>query len=441
MHHDNVRLDKLDFDLENPRFEPLGNQLEALQAVVSSSPTKLVKLAEHIVENGINPAERLILVAGANGRFVVVEGNRRLAALKLLAKPELLQTLSAPSNTAASIRKLADAFDRDVTNSLDAAVFDDKSDAATWIDLKHTGENEGAGTVGWDGLQTARHRKSDPAVKLLDYAQAQSLVSQKTLDSKAFPITSLRRLLGDPFVRSALGLELSKGIVSANVVPAELHKGLRKIVNDLATGKITVTDIKTKEDRAKYVEGFPKAHTVQNKKRLAESWNISDKTQAAEATKQKPQRITIRPEKPRDHLIGTSCRLQIKEDRLNKMFWELRRTLRLSQSPNAIAVLFRAFIELSIDYYLDLHNLPTTRKGFDLRLEEKARAVIDHLEANSKLPAKAATLARTHLNEKQSVSNVATFHAFVHNRRATPDPATLLAMWANVEPIVAAIYA
>lgn len=440
MRHDYVRLDKLDFDLENPRFEPMRNQLEALQAVASSSPTKLVKLAEHIVENGINPAERLILVAGPGGRFVVAEGNRRLATLKLLAKPELLQTLKVPNSTATSIRKLATTFDRDLADSLDAVIFEEKSDAATWIDLKHTGENEGAGTVGWDGLQTARHRKSDPAVKLLDYAQEQGLISQDALANRPFPITSLRRLLGDPFVREALGLELSKGEVSANISPADLHKGLKKVVNDLATGAITVTDIKTKEHRAQYLEGFSKSQSAHGKKRLAESWNISNKTQAANAAKQSPKRIAIRPEKARDHLIGTGCRLRIQEDRLNKIFWELRRTLRLSQSPNAIAVLFRVFFELSIDHYLERNKLPTTKKGYELRLEEKARSAIDHLEATGKLASKVAAVARTHLNEKQSVSNMATFHAFVHNMRATPDPATLLAMWGNVEPIVVAIY-
>lgn len=437
-----VRLDKLDFDLENPRFEPVGNQIDALQAVVSSSPAKLVKLAEHIVENGINPAERLIVVAAPGNRFVVVEGNRRLAALKLLAKPALLQTLEVPNNTGNSIRRLADGFDRGTIETLDAVVFTEKSEAATWIDLKHTGENEGAGTVGWDGIQTARHRKSDPAVKLLDYAREQGLVTKETLSSKPFPITSLRRLLGDPFVREALGLELSKGVVSASLPPIELNKGVKRVINDLAAAKITVTNIKTKEDRARYIESLPKTHSAHGKRKLTEAWNINDKSQAAETEKKTPTRIAIRPEKDRDYLIPANCRLHIPEDRLHKIFWELRRTLKLSTSPNAIAVLFRAFLELSVDYYLDANKLPTTNgKGFELNLEAKALSVIDHLEANNKLPRKAATLAKTHLNQKHSVSNMATFHAFIHNRKATPAPATLLAMWANVESILVGIYA
>lgn len=437
-----VKLDKLDFDLENPRFEPVENQIDALQAVVSSSPAKLVKLAEHIVENGINPAERLIVVAAPGNRFVVVEGNRRLAALKLLAKPALLHTIEVPNNTGNAIRRLADGFDRATIETLDAVVFTEKTEAATWIDLKHTGENEGAGTVGWNGIQTARHRKSDPAVKLLDYARTQGLITRETLSSKPFPITSLRRLLGDPFVREALGLELSKGVVRATLHPTELNKGLKRVINDLAAAKITVTKIKTKEDRARYIESLPKSHSAHGKKKLMEAWNISDKAQAEHSDKKRPTRIAIRPEKARDYLIPVSCRLQIPEDRLNKIFWELRRTLKLSTTPNAVATLFRTFLELSVDYYLDANKLPTTNgKGFDLSLEEKAQSVISHLEANNKLPRKAATLAKTHLNQKQSVSNMATFHAFIHNRKATPDPATLLAMWANVEPILVGVYA
>ncbi|WP_197339868.1 ParB/Srx family N-terminal domain-containing protein [Ralstonia solanacearum] len=441
MKHQHVKLDKLEFDLENPRFEPVSNQIEALQAVVSNSPPKLVRLAEHIVEHGINPSERIILVANSGGRYAVVEGNRRLATLKLLAKPELLQTINIPSGAANTIRALARSFDRSVTDSLDAVVFDNKLEADTWIDLKHTGENGGAGTVGWDGLQTARHRKSDPAVKLLDYAQTQGLVTNSTLKERPFPITSLRRLLGDPFVRQALGLDLRKGAVSATVPPSELNKGLRKIVNDLATGAITVTDIKTKENRAQYVEGFPKGSTVQTNKKSTEPWDISKPAQAAATDRPKGKKIVVQAEKPRDHLIGTSCRMNIREERLNKIYWELRRTLRLSQCPNAIAVLFRAFLELSVDFYLEANRLPLTNpRGYDLRLEEKALATIDHLETQGRLAKKAATLARTHLNDKHSVSNAATFHAFVHNRKALPAPATLLAMWGNVEPILVAIH-
>lgn len=438
-----VRLDQLDFDLNNPRFDPLPDQIAALQAMVDiKPPSKLVKLAEHIVENGINPAERFILVKAPKGRFIVVEGNRRFAALKLLAKPALLLSVDVPKATSTAIRRLSDDFDIEITEALDAVIFDDKTEASTWIDLKHTGENEGAGTVGWDGIQTARHRDSDPAVKLLDYARQQRLVSAATLAEKPFPITSLRRLLGDPFVRESLGLEMSKGSVRAFVPPAELHKGLKRVVNDLATGDITVTKIKTKKDREQYIGAFPKASTVQTKKRLEDAWDITDATQAAQAETQKAKRTMIQPKKARNHLIGMDCRLNIKEKRLNDIYWELRRYLKLSEHANAVATLFRVFFEFSVDYYCEQHKLATKKpNGYGLSLEAKAENVISHLEANGKLADKAATLARNHLNEKQSVSNPATFNAFIHNRRATPDPTTLLAMWANVEPIVKAVYA
>lgn len=85
-----LNLGELHLDLKNPRFDGLANQREALQKIVLSQGSKLVNLAEDIVENGMSPAHRM-LVAKATGRgasgYNVMDGNRRLTALGFWPTP------------------------------------------------------------------------------------------------------------------------------------------------------------------------------------------------------------------------------------------------------------------------------------------------------------------------------------------------------------------
>ena len=64
---------------------------EALRALIEDQQVKLVRLAEDILVNKLGPAD-LFIVLPAGGRikrYIVVEGNRRLAAMRLVTSPEL----------------------------------------------------------------------------------------------------------------------------------------------------------------------------------------------------------------------------------------------------------------------------------------------------------------------------------------------------------------
>jgi hypothetical protein len=74
-------------DVQNPRFD-VGDasQRSAIHAMVLAQDEKLYTLAKDIVDVGLNPAELMIVMADEDDatRYVVLEGNRRTAALKYL---------------------------------------------------------------------------------------------------------------------------------------------------------------------------------------------------------------------------------------------------------------------------------------------------------------------------------------------------------------------
>lgn len=79
-----VSPDLLDFDPENPRFatKMIGNTQEQIQKQIFGEPYYAVELVDSFLQNGFIDFEPLVVKRGSKNRLVVIEGNRRLAAIK-----------------------------------------------------------------------------------------------------------------------------------------------------------------------------------------------------------------------------------------------------------------------------------------------------------------------------------------------------------------------
>src|SRR6266481_3655065 len=83
-----VTVTSLDLDPQNPRLPELGH--EASQREITAELLKheaVFELAKDISKFGFFPTEVLVCIEH-QGSLLVVEGNRRLASLKLLLNPE-----------------------------------------------------------------------------------------------------------------------------------------------------------------------------------------------------------------------------------------------------------------------------------------------------------------------------------------------------------------
>src|SRR5437867_10708702 len=85
-----IPIQQLLLDELNPRHEPLGSQREVIAAMVTQWGNEITKLAEDILKSGISPID-LPLVMAKGKQYVVLEGNRRVVAVKLLHEPSLAQ--------------------------------------------------------------------------------------------------------------------------------------------------------------------------------------------------------------------------------------------------------------------------------------------------------------------------------------------------------------
>jgi hypothetical protein len=147
-------------DEQNPRLsQPNKGQRDALRAIAAHQDKKLVKLAGDIVKYGVNPSELFIVIATKENppRYIVLEGNRRLCALKGLEGPEGLSG-ALPAGTLTALKKLSAEYLETPVDTVNCVVFKTREQAQHWLALRHTGENDGAGVVPWGAAETARFR-------------------------------------------------------------------------------------------------------------------------------------------------------------------------------------------------------------------------------------------------------------------------------------------
>ena len=251
-------------DERNPRFpEQVSGQDEAVTAILVDAAPKLVNLAQDIANEGsLNPTE-LPVVVEEEGELVVVEGNRRLAALKLLRNPDL--ATAASQELGIELVKRFKALQQVGTgpDSIDVYQADSREAARHWIELRHTGENDGVGVLGWQAWQTNNYRRrrgsqADRATLFCqavetDFAGNASLLGNVAAVRRE-RLTTLGRLVADPDVRRDFGFLFDGDEVLFDYESDDLRPGFSRIFDDLSSRPgVTVTDIKSKAQRQAYI--------------------------------------------------------------------------------------------------------------------------------------------------------------------------------------------
>ncbi|HEX4144658.1 MAG TPA: hypothetical protein VHY91_14220 [Pirellulales bacterium] len=424
-------------DSENPRLsQPNEGQRETMRALAKAMPGKIVALAKDIVAEGLSLSELPIVMPADDekNRFIVLEGNRRLVALKALENPDTFIG-SLDAGALASMRSLSKTYRESPIDLVQCVAVKNRAEAEHWIMLRHTGENEGAGVVRWGGDEANRFRArrgpKDLSTQALDYLEAQGVL---TPDERAeVPASTLRRVLGTPEVRAKLGLGLQGGELQVLANDKKVAKALKYVASDLASGKTTVSDLYKKAQRKGYADKLPASVVVAATK--GESRGIQESNEKG-AVKTKSTK-KVRRSKARDHLIPSDCILRIRHARIRAIEGELR-TLSLESHTNAVAVLLRVFIELSADEYISSHSLAATAHD---KLRNKLEHVLNDLLTRKKLTAQQAKPVRKAMaRDSYLLPSIDLMHDYIHNQNAFPAPGDLRAHWSSLQPFVMATW-
>ena len=131
------RLDQLLLDPENPRLAQKinnnGNQQMRLLNLLYAQEN-LEELAESFIKFGYFPQEPLVVIhhSRIKNKYTVVEGNRRLAALKILTNKEIRLKLNADS-----FPKLTGQASISLKDKIPAVVFKERKEIIPYLGFRH----------------------------------------------------------------------------------------------------------------------------------------------------------------------------------------------------------------------------------------------------------------------------------------------------------------
>jgi hypothetical protein len=129
-----ARIKPLDIalDRDNPRInvEPNDKESDIIRKLIKYEDVQ--DLARKIAKTGLLPGERVITVQ-EKGQWVVLEGNRRICACKLLLSPNLV-----PVDYRKTFPTISTAFEIALIEKVDADVAPDRKAAEPILTLRHT---------------------------------------------------------------------------------------------------------------------------------------------------------------------------------------------------------------------------------------------------------------------------------------------------------------
>jgi hypothetical protein len=447
---------KIQLDLSNYRVGKQQSWPDALKAMIEEQGQRLLKLAQHILDHGINPLESLAVVAStdvAEEGWISVEGNRRITVLKLLHEPQLANGTSIEQQ----ITKLAKRKDA-LPSKIRCVIFASKADAYVWIRLKHDTGWAGEATVPWTPMAQLRAAADQglapPAHDLLEFVMSNGELDDELRERLAghdFPVTTLERLLDSPSVRTELGLALGADRLKGKFAKQWTLEILSEIVRIIGHEKFedkpfTVRTINTVDQQRVFVQKLLTVRPRPEKPIL--EWpifadtNMTPDTEVAEQTSiqgQKPASQKAAPKSnprstDRKHLVEARCPIKPPVGRANNILWELKK-LDVEKFENAVSILFRVFLELSVERYIAKHKVTLPP---DAKLRPKVQAVMHDMKAKKLMSDfKAVSVA---VGTPDSIISIATLHAYVHHSTFHPSPKELKIAWDRLQPFIETLW-
>lgn len=429
-------------DPGNPRFkdEPRSQQ-EAASDLAEKHGDQVLELADDIVEYGLDPTTLPAVVASSDTRkrYRVLEGNRRLLAVKALDTPALISGVLTPT-ASRTLTSLSKRYAKDPVSSIHCALFKTEQEALHWIWIRHTSGNGGTGLVTWgaeekDRFQARHTGKLKPAGQVIEFVEAHGTLSAAAQASQQRIHTNVERMLETTAVRETLGIDIIDGDVVSYYPLEEIVKGLTRIVDDLKTKTVTVTDIYHAKQRKEYVGRFSRSYLPKKRAVLDQPVILSDLTAGTKPRKVKP-RPKPKPKKPSRTTVIPAGGLNVAPPRINSIYNELL-TINTEQYPNACSVLLRVFVELSVDHLLEDQQLMTAQEMRNKSLRKRLKTAAQHFAKSGIIPAKLQKAVDA-IADGHSVfaPGVPTFNQYVHNQYVFPKPSELYAAWDELSPFM-----
>lgn len=204
----NINIDKIVNYHNNPRHIKGNNEKDTLKKLFDSVGIQyMLNLAWDIHKNGLLQNQQIVVVYFDElNKFVVYEGNRRIAVLKMLLDPEYFDFLD--KSTRDKIKELK--IDPSFYKTLRCYVTDEK-EALFIMERTHSGEDKGRGVKQWNAREKEEFKVRNSNIKSLSYLI--DFYCKKYFDgfdiTSILPFTTLKRIFDPRQIKKKIGLNMT----------------------------------------------------------------------------------------------------------------------------------------------------------------------------------------------------------------------------------------
>lgn len=421
-----VGLNILKIDEHNPRFPPVSSQEEAIDQMLAEIPEKVIAIARDIARNKLNPTVKPAVFVNQMGEYIVKDGNRRITAIKILFNPKLVKDEKLKRR----FEKLTTVMNRPALRYISCVVFDNENEVDHWVEVNHLNDNTGVGHEDWSAL--AKMRAEKERGKNISEYELYVLIDPKSLkiNDDDFSITTFGRIVKSKAFKDLTGWKCENNQMFSDVPKDEFIKGLSEIALDIYNPKrpdhVNSRAMNGKVEIEKYLDKkkqqglFPKGQPSV----IGPIGSLPARNRKSSPRRKRRTTVNLIPKE--NWTTGYP--------RIDDLLTELQ-TLSLEAHPNAVAVLFRAYIEILSQWFADQNDIQK------IHLDQRLSAMADFLYLKGKLSDDAKRSVKVTVANKDDVINFCEeLNQFGHNYVLNPAPGALINVFNSISPLLKAVY-
>jgi len=473
-----LEIEKLSIDLKNFRTTPQKKESDAVKAMISIKPDRFFAIMESIIEDGYLPTESIILLKDGT-KLIVKEGNRRIAALKLIHGHFRINDYGIPTSIIDKIKALGPVWKKDnakvpctIFNSSEA----DKADRV--VTLAH-GKGEKASRDPWNSVARARHNRdvksaSEPALDILEkYLKAgQNLTGQqKERWGGDYPLTVLNEAISKIYSRFEVvsSAELAKKYPKINFL-----SGLEEMIRDIGLEQLETRDFRNIETVNQIAQRYNIIQTLQPQttpqptssanvnNSNTQNPSVTTQPSAPSATNTQNQNTATtntqvglqttqnanQPAGPRAYAINDPRHVSAQLKRFSPrghnrqkvvaLRDELKK-LKINDNPIAFCLILRSIFEISAKVYAQDKTISLTKSGGkEKKLAELLRDITNDLTNNNSNMAMVKILhgAMTEIAKTDGLLSITSMNQLVHSTTFSIVPQDICTLFGNIYPLL-----
>jgi hypothetical protein len=475
---------KLKLDLTNYRTTKQEGERHAVEAIIAINPDWFWALADSLLQTGYLPTENVLVLKGNGLRpsLVVKEGNRRIAALKLIHGLIPLTGLPVPKNIVAAIESLPLSWKRS-NSKVPCTIYEpEEEEIVNRIRSLTHGKGEKAGRDPWTAVARARHNRdekgeTEPALDLLEkYLECGKNHTEQQAQRWAgdFPLSVLQEALKKR-LPARLGASNSPDLVS-QYPDIRYRTELENIIRDVGLHQIRFETLRNKDVATEY--GIPLLPSKPTSSGSKSTPGVTGSQVVAQGTNAKPEpngalgtagiagvkgttpdasgaaaptstggkkikAVAISDPKQVARTLKGFSPKGANREKVVSLLLEIR-NLKLNYNPIAFCFLLRSMFEISAKAYCVDHKgdgLSAVKDGNDRKLVEVLRDITKHLTNNSQDREAQKILhgAMTEIAKPEGILSVTSMNALVHNPRFSHQPSDIAILFGNIFPLLEAM--